>query len=652
MKLIKTYIIYTLISLFALNSAKAQQTKEKPFEDLAETLKIMTNQELYFAGDKVWFGLKLLKNHRSHKFSKLSYVEIYNPDNDLIHREMLLLDNKEMAYGDFILPDNLEDGEYKIFAYTQWMTNFPSYKIPAKSILVTQMGQENTTGEGQLYYSTKDGETPELTLFHTFDEPLIIEVEELDGTGKLVLEEIPPFEKVDSKVIFENQKRIRYGQNREVITPNLINFHSSNYTLKLPANSSEISHIVIHTDVLIIDTLYKSDAVNRVITLNRENHNRYPEIQISVFGKENQLLTHQYHHQNTSSNLQVSVNRNVKVGNESSAILRDEQAMFGHAFAWVKNPEVPEIEMLATVLNSPSWKAVGESSKHNQNYLLARKEIEKNTNPDKQKDFLPLLTYNPLKSNLKSLRPDLFKSNKSINLPNIEDIETFEVKRRVFHEHFEYDTRVSIPVSPYSVDNSYWVPDYEGYRDLTTFLKEVVPQIRIRKDSEDKTEIRIFNPNMDRVHFKNTPLLLIDFHKIDDPDFLLNYDYAQIDRIEVIYLRNSIDETNLGGKAENGVLALFTKQNDYKIKHNPDPSKYILRELDVPRIPAGNVFHQEANSAVTLSKPQSWNPSIRLTRGRSRINFQTLEEPGRLQVEAFFFNNANWGSTKNELRVN
>ncbi|MBT0812150.1 hypothetical protein KIH41_12770 [Litoribacter ruber] len=651
MKLRKINIL-PLIFLLAMTMAEAQTSKPTGFEDMAETMKIMTNQDLYFAGDKVWFGMKLLKNHHNYKYSKLSYVEIYDPENTMIHREMLLLDDKEMAYGDFILPDNLEPGEYKIFAYSQWMTNFPSYRIPQKSILVTQLGQDHELKEGQLYYTTKGGDMAELTVFHTFETPLVIEVEELDGTGKLVLEEIAPFEMKDTKVIFETPKRLKFGKQTITIQPEKVNFDPSRFSLSMIEKNTQATYLVTHTDLMVIDTLKKADFLENKLALKRENYTRYPEFQISIFDKDDKLLGHQHFNLEGQNNLQVNVSRSVATGNKSSAVIKDEDAQFGHAFAWVKRPELPEVEKLAQVINGPQWHLAERKQDLKQNYLLSRKEIEQNANPEKQKDYLPLLHYNPLKTSLKSLRPDLFTSSSGVNLPMIEDYEDFEIKRRVFHEHFEYDTRVSVPVSPYRVDFSYLVPDYEGYRDMETFLKEIVPQVRIRADKDGNTEIRMFNPNMDKVHFKNLPLLMIDLHRVDDPDFLLNYDYAQIERVEVIFLRNTIDETNLGSKAENGVLALFTKQNDYKIKHNPDASKYILRELEVSRIPAGNVPHLEANSNVALSKPQSWNPSIRLTRGRSRINFQSLEEPGKLQVEAYFFNNANWGRKFNQVNVN
>jgi len=213
------------------------------------------------------------------------------------------------------------------------------------------------------------------------------------------------------------------------------------------------------------------------------------------------------------------------------------------------------------------------------------------------------------------------------------------MKRRVFHEHFEYDAAVSVPVSPYLVDYTYDVQDYEGYKTMEEFMKEVVSQVRVRKSkSNDQNEIRLFNPNMARKNFKSIPLLIIDFYQVTDPAVILNYDLHQIDRIEVIYLRNTIDETNLGALSENGIVALFTRKNDYQLKYNVPPSKYILKELNVPRVMGEETGHPEASSKITLHKPQSWHPTIILDKGRSQFRTSPLDEPGKMIVEAWVFN--------------
>jgi hypothetical protein len=212
------------------------------------------------------------------------------------------------------------------------------------------------------------------------------------------------------------------------------------------------------------------------------------------------------------------------------------------------------------------------------------------------------------------------------------------MKRRVFHEHFEYDAAVSVPVSPYLVDYTYDVQDYEGYKTMEEFMKEVVSQVRVRKNkATDHHEIRLFNPNMARKNFNSRPLLTIDFYEVTDPNVILNYDLHQIDRIEVIYLRNTIDETNLGALSENGIVALFTRKNDYQLKFNVPHSKYILKDLNVPRVMGSDMGLPEASSNITLQKPQSWHPAVILERGRGQFRTSTLDEPGKLNLETWIF---------------
>jgi hypothetical protein len=84
-------------------------------------------------------------------------------------------------------------------------------------------------------------------------------------------------------------------------------------------------------------------------------------------------------------------------------------------------------------------------------------------------------------------------------------------------------------------------------------------------------------------------------------------------------------------------VALFTRKNDYQLKFNVPHSKYILKDLNVPRVMGSDMGLPEASSNITLQKPQSWHPAVILERGRGQFRTSTLDEPGKLNLETWIF---------------
>jgi len=555
-----------------------------------------------------------------------------------------------MTYGDFILPDNLAEGEYRIFAYTQWMMNFPSYPIAEKSVLVKRFNaEEEIRDEVQLYYSERWNGYRELQLFHTSQTPLLVEVVNEQGRGEAIFEEVAPYTVFNTKIQFDTPKTLRWNNEIKVIHPSPILLVEDKLIMD---PSLKAGSVLIHTDLAIIKEFNENEVAGE-IPLGKISLPGMNGFQVSVFDQSDRLVAHRYFNIPKTKDLSVNVPKKVSLGEQFTANIRSGSLSTSSGISFIKSPEPQKVENLVRVLNDPRWILVGEGPTPRGNYIGALKEIkQKGKDTLIKKDMFPLLEYNPLAQNLLLTRPDLFNKSNLKSLPDFEDHVEYEMSRKIFHEHFEYDASVSVPVSPYLVDYTYDVPDYIGYRDMKIFLKEVVPQIRVRKEKDtDKDEIRIFNPNMAKATFTNKPLLLIDFYEVTDPSVILTYELAQIDRIEVIYLRNTIDETNLGKWSENGVLALFTKKNDYQHKNNIPKSKYILRDLNVPRVMAKNLIHQEASTGITMQKPQSWHPSLSFVRGRSQFKTGALDEPGNLILETWVFDGTDYSTTQTEIEI-
>ncbi|MBS1526848.1 MAG: TonB-dependent receptor plug domain-containing protein [Bacteroidetes bacterium] len=93
----------------------------------------------YAAGDTMYYKAYVMLGERNNlsKSSGILYVDLIDPDNNIINTEMLQLAGG-VAWGDFALPAGLGKGNYRVRAYTRYMLNTPEYffdkTIPVGSI--------------------------------------------------------------------------------------------------------------------------------------------------------------------------------------------------------------------------------------------------------------------------------------------------------------------------------------------------------------------------------------------------------------------------------------------------------------------------------------------------------------------------------------
>ncbi|MES2651560.1 MAG: TonB-dependent receptor plug domain-containing protein [Bacteroidota bacterium] len=133
MKKTATILWLSLISLVTL-SAFAMQ--DDPFADLLKKLEEFTkkyptekvhlhlDKPYYGIGDDIWFKAYVVdgKTSEPSALSNILYVELIN-EKDSVQKQIKLAMKGGIAWGDFKLTDSLDEGNYRIRAYTQWMRN-------------------------------------------------------------------------------------------------------------------------------------------------------------------------------------------------------------------------------------------------------------------------------------------------------------------------------------------------------------------------------------------------------------------------------------------------------------------------------------------------------------------------------------------------
>lgn len=125
-----------VLFLFASLAFFAFRLADDPFEDLLkkitsynedhpqEKVYLHLDKPYYAIGDNIWFKayLKDILTNQPATWSKVLYVELID-EKDSIKKQIKLPVVSGISWGDFKLPDTLQEGNYRIRAYTQLMRN-------------------------------------------------------------------------------------------------------------------------------------------------------------------------------------------------------------------------------------------------------------------------------------------------------------------------------------------------------------------------------------------------------------------------------------------------------------------------------------------------------------------------------------------------
>ena len=109
--------------LYAQTQYKTEVTpNDKLF---SEELDIITDRDLYIAGERVWVKITELNSLTLSPsgISKVVYADILDLENNPVIQLKLAMDGYTGS-GNFTLPDTLRSGNYLLRAYTNWMQNF------------------------------------------------------------------------------------------------------------------------------------------------------------------------------------------------------------------------------------------------------------------------------------------------------------------------------------------------------------------------------------------------------------------------------------------------------------------------------------------------------------------------------------------------
>lgn len=633
-------VLFILVIWFGLVSVAFAQDERKSAE--LENFVVITDQDFYLAGDRLWFGGKLLKNHDSYSYSKLAYISLRDQEGNEILSEKMLLSDQDMVFGDFFLPENARSGVYSLVVYSKWMSGFADFPVAKKSFLVVNVKAPKIEGKPRVLVQTTPFANVPISLIHTSDQAELIEIQDENGQTLEILESveplksffIKPFVGAKAKLVFRNKTF-------DLSSPSWF-WDPSDFTLKGKSSNPSDLKVVTHTDW---DLIEEKAPVNGQIQLDRTAYSDLAYFDISVFDSKGNS-TWSYRVQNSSPSAgQLLINSKGKVGEELKLDFAGFDATVQDAFVLASSEEDRLISDWVSVLNDPNWSVLGESSsKSTLPIALRRLRGEE----ELLKDFSPMFNYQSWSVDFKTAFPSaVSSSNLSFTIP--QEVLEEKVERKLYREYFGIAEEVIELESPFSPDKVYFIDDYDEFPDMETFVKQIIPQIKLRKSKDaDWKEIRVANTDNQQVKFDKVPLVLIDFYRVASLEEVWTIDMASLDRVEIYYHRETVQKTNLGEEVGNGLIVLYTKNNEYALKNNLPKSRYFLSDVQVPRRPD---YSSGGSLKISANPLQFLLPGLGFYRGRAKSTPVEFDTAGNWKVEGWVFGNGTYSKFEKSLTV-
>jgi hypothetical protein len=254
---------------------------------------------------------------------------------------------------------------------------------------------------------------------------------------------------------------------------------------------------------------------------------------------------------------------------------------FGHII-WAKNLN-PEIDTTETFfLSAHGGQSILISAKPNEKgdlffELGALKDYDffiiQSSNIEKQLNLTPKSPFLEFEFQDDFVFPDLVIEEK--DKPFLQDLITSSQVTSYFYE--VTSSEFNPVVAGFLADRTYYLNDYNRFDNISTTLKEYVPEVWVRKQ-EKKTLFKVLNNPLNSV-FEENPLIIIDAMPVFDADALAEFDPKNIERLDVLTREFLLNEDKFSG-----VISFYSFENDFGGFELPEQALYFnYPEIQKPR---------------------------------------------------------------------
>ncbi len=100
-----------------------------------EKVYLQTDKSYYVGGEDIWIKTWCTTIDGPTYLSRIIYIDIVDQKGNVVQKKLYRLDSLGSSAANFIIPGNIESGNYSVNAYTLWMLNFPEF-IFRKNIFI------------------------------------------------------------------------------------------------------------------------------------------------------------------------------------------------------------------------------------------------------------------------------------------------------------------------------------------------------------------------------------------------------------------------------------------------------------------------------------------------------------------------------------
>ncbi|MDL2223391.1 hypothetical protein LJB98_04750 [Bacteroidales bacterium OttesenSCG-928-M11] len=154
--------LFSLISVFSLFAQEEKSIELHVGKNLAsqvlfypqEKLYLQTDRPYYVNGEKIFFRVFLFHAsvNRPLYLSRYVYVELINPENEIVLRQQIRIDKSHTFHGYLSLPEDLAEGYYYVRSYTRYMENMGEEWFFSRSVFIADPNSVKNEMETDITY--------------------------------------------------------------------------------------------------------------------------------------------------------------------------------------------------------------------------------------------------------------------------------------------------------------------------------------------------------------------------------------------------------------------------------------------------------------------------------------------------------------------
>jgi len=155
---IHLHVLMITCFVFVFNTGLAQKDNVSLINSIPEKVYLQLDNKFYTNDQTIWFKTIVTNsgNHALTKLSKVLYVELISPNEIIMERKLIKLENG-IGSGSFRLNKKYVEGSYLIRAYTKWNLNFdPGFIFETYIRVFTVSKKENINPIGNISLVKKE----------------------------------------------------------------------------------------------------------------------------------------------------------------------------------------------------------------------------------------------------------------------------------------------------------------------------------------------------------------------------------------------------------------------------------------------------------------------------------------------------------------